>query len=665
MLAAEAITGWMSVPTIGRQFFTASTHLAFVRMLGGTATPNAVDLPWASVAGRLIPLAIAVWIAGAAGLRLFARTPLWTALDRWGRWSGAWGCAFAGWEAVAIVLQVTAPGRWDALWGAMAVVHASVCLGGLLATYAWLLTPVEEGGMRGTEPAVARGRIAIRGLAAAIVAYVAVYYFMNVRLYQNLFVPHGDSVMYEEHLWNLLHGKGFRSYLDQGLFLGEHIQVIHLAIIPAYLVWPSHLLLELAESTSLALGAWPVYRMVLRKTDSPGAAFRLAVAYLLYTPMHFLDIAADLKTFRPEAFGAPLLLWLLDRLDEFDVRGALAGVLLCLAVKEDLAVVLAPLGLWVAWNAWTAQQRDVRERPALGWIAGGLALAVGSVVYLWFATRVAMPWFRSGAEIHYASYFSKFGKTPEEIVRTMLGNPWLLGSELLGDSTWAYAAMLLAPAGFIALLSPTRLMVGAPLFGVLCLNELSRTPQHHFHAPLVAILFWATAGGLGALRPHWPARSTRFLWASHFVWTTALACNLFMDRSPLSVAFWDPAASDYWNTLYGPTKRAETVDLVVAQVPATARVASTDFIHPRFTHHARSYDYSDYRRAAAGYRDAVPDDTEFIVIDLDHAYSTVRKSSDIRELREQPDRWELLPDKTGGLFAILRRRASPTPTAQP
>jgi uncharacterized membrane protein len=69
--------------------------------------------------------------------------------------------------------------------------------------------------------------------------------------------------MYEEHIWNLLHGKGFRSFLDQGrLFLGEHVQVIHLAVIPLYLLWPSHVLLELCQSACLALGAIPVFRLL-------------------------------------------------------------------------------------------------------------------------------------------------------------------------------------------------------------------------------------------------------------------------------------------------------------------------------------------------------------------------------------------------------------------
>lgn len=63
----------------------------------------------------------------------------------------------------------------------------------------------------------------LRWVPVAIVACVVIFTTMNWQLYQGLLVPHGDSAMHEEHLWNITHGRGFRSYLDQGLFLGEHI----------------------------------------------------------------------------------------------------------------------------------------------------------------------------------------------------------------------------------------------------------------------------------------------------------------------------------------------------------------------------------------------------------------------------------------------------------
>jgi hypothetical protein len=94
-------------------------------------------------------------------------------------------------------------------------------------------------------------------------------------------------------------------------------------------------------------------------------------------------------------------------------------------------------------------------------------------------------------------------------------------------------------------------------------------------------------------------------------------------------------------------------------IPPSARVASTDYIHPRFTHFARSYDYSDYPRAVNNYKPGVPDDTDYIVIDTHGRYSEIQRPDAVREYRQHPDQWELLPDTTDGYFIILKRKRSP------
>jgi hypothetical protein len=85
-------------------------------------------------------------------------------------------------------------------------------------------------------------------------------------------------------------------------------------------------------------------------------------------------------------------------------------------------------------------------------------------------------------------------------------------------------------------------------------------------------------------------------------------------------------------------------------------VASTDFVHPRYTHFERSYDYSDYVRQVAGYADRVPDDTDYIVIDTQHPYSRVRSLNEVRELRTEPEKWEVIPNDSQGYFIVLKRK---------
>src|SRR5690606_29467389 len=176
--------------------------------------------------------------------------------------------------------------------------------------------------------------------------------------------------------------------------------------------WPSHVLLEWCESAALALGALPVFWMATRHTGSPRAGLLLAGSYLLSFPMQRLDISIDFKTFRPEAFGIPLLLFTLDALDRRQWKALLVWLVLTLLVKEDYALVLAPLGLWilfvVARDADGATDRAAPTDPPSKnppskkfWRWLGTGLVVFGAVYLVLAVKVIIPAFRAGNIVHY------------------------------------------------------------------------------------------------------------------------------------------------------------------------------------------------------------------------------------------------------------------------
>ena len=508
---------------------------------------------------------------------------------------------------------------------------------------------------------------------AAMVLYVVVFSTMNWKLYDALLIPHGDSAMYEEHLWNISHGKGFRSYLDQGLFLGEHVQVVHLLLLPLHLIWPSQTLLELCETIALACGAVPAFWMARRHTESTRTATLFAIAWLLYPAMQFLDIAIDLKTFRPTSFGVPAMLFAFDQMERGRWKTTLALFVLALSAKEDYALVLGPLGLWLAVDVWLSYRRT-EDRPRLervgelkrGLIRGGL-LAVGSVAYLLLVTRVVIPWFRGGDEVHYARYFAEFGDSLGEIIVNIVTDPALLLSQLATAASANYLLALLVPLMFLPLLSPSRFLVAVPILGLLCLNEIVKSdpyPRHHFQAPVLPVLFWAATAGAGrlhAIRWKWLGWMGHGLFpagVSSVALLLVLGClvgNVFQSISPVSLTFWDAESGKSWKA-YQMTERSERFAAVFEQIPMDARVASTDFVHTRFTHHERSYDYSGYLRKVAGYEDRVPDDTDYIVIDTSHRYSTIKRPEDVRELQREPQNWELIDDRTGGLFIILKRR---------
>ncbi|MFV0443359.1 MAG: DUF2079 domain-containing protein [Planctomycetaceae bacterium] len=685
-------------PLLSHPYASETLWQRIVEAFGGSVSLSASQrltamLPSGPLYATVWTVSLLLWAGGAVWLRRIGvgafnemllewgiRGWRWGLL--WGGWSAAWVASLLlGWTGGVVFLARSSP-LWMAvfinLWGAE-----------------WFALRRRAPAIRLAPPSDSAQKIR-QGWRAVWVAsglFALTFTAMNWGLWFNLQVPHGDSAMYEEHLWNLEHGKGFRSYLDQGLFLGEHIQVVHALLIPLHLLWPSQLLLEMCEAIALALTAIPVYRIALRHSGSPRAAAYLAMSVLLYFPLQYLDITIDLKTFRPNAFGVPLLLAAIDQLEVRKWRGMTVFAVLTLTAQEDFAIPLALIGFWLAIVGPRATPGEGDESESLAGnrrvrIIGGL-LCLASTAYLLFVMKVALPWFREGVTIHYASYFTRFGQTPGEILQNLILKPGLLWNELVDAPTFLYAMYLLAPLGFLPLLSPSRLLIAAPLFVLLCLNELAQDPPgpfHHFHASLLPILFWAAAAGLQRLRPRpSPSRTGQPRVCSGIQWNTAvcgarfalgsaLLGSLCYTLTPLGVRFWDAgrivaSRPTYWRSLYLPDERARAWAMVAPLIPMSAHVAATDFVHARLTHCTRSYDYSRYVRRVAGYEDRVPDDTDFIVIDLRHPYSRsvlgdVQSSSDVRELREHPDHWELLTSPQDPYFVVLKRR-TPAPAVDP
>ncbi|QDT92098.1 DUF2079 domain-containing protein [Gimesia algae] len=623
----------------------------------------------------LLISACGFWFAGALLISKIHGQPLTTALTDWGHRGFRWWLLPAAWEILRITTFILGWNSAEGLLLATSQFWFAISIAGWMATFASMIIPLQHNDPN-RDPAL-QSKVSIPFTAWLMMGiFTFIFTWMNWQLYNGLLIPHGDSAMYEEHLWNLSHGKGFRSYLDQGLFWGEHIQFIHLFLLPLYLIWPSHLTLELCETVALAAGAIPLYRMAVRHSSSTTAGKAMVAAYLCYFPLQFLDIAIDLKTFRPISFGVPVLLFALEALELKRWKTAAILLMLTLTAKEDFAIILGPLGLWIAWQQWCERKQlpDESKQSLLRTVGPGTVVSVFAVLYLLFVVKYAIPWFRSGAQVHYVGYFSNFGSTLGEVIKNILFNPGLLLGELFRPDTLIYFLALLVPLGLLPLLSPSRILVALPLFSLLCLNEIAHDPRHHFHAPIVPILCWATACAMGNIPKLLERHAPRFKksptsgqnFVIHFLWSSSLATAVFFSISPLGLVFWDSGSNWYWKRLYVPSERAEQFPKILAQIPPDSRVASTDFVHPRFTHFDRSYDYSNYLRKVNEYQSGVPADTDFIVIDTQHPYSQIKTPDQIPEYHDHPGHWELLPDQTEGYFIILKRKPeSPSSQNQP
>jgi len=297
---------------------------------------------------------------------------------------------------------------------------------------------------------------------------------------------------------------------------------------------------------------------------------------------------------------------------------------------------------------------------------------------------VVIPEFRGGEAVHYSRYFGDLGNSPGDLFRTALRSPGKILMQLISLRTLYYVLVLTVPLGLNPLRRPVYLIAGAATFVMLSLIQLGNSaaatdasgpaelppiPFHHFHAPLLPVLFWAAAASLRSHNPRtgrWRVGSARLsqwrttdgIGAARLAFFCAACTAVSGSMMPFGATFWSDVSAFGWRNLYVPGERAMAFPQVLAQLPTDARVASTDYVHTRLTHFERSYDYSGYLRAVNNYQPGVPADTDFIVIDTGHHYSEIRSIDQVRELKESPEQWEIIPNDSHGLFIVLKRRAA-------
>ena len=172
-------------------------------------------------ASILLKSVVMLFAVGTAAAKL-TRRPVIEVILRWAWLGWLWLCGLGGYEVFRVALQMC--GFFDAaeVLGIFAYYFSAISVAGCLA----MLVPAVRATGAGkpvATPAVPASSntdswsISRATLAAAAI-FSVVFTAMNWQIYNGLLLPHGDSAMYGEHLWNITHGKGFAAISIRGCF---------------------------------------------------------------------------------------------------------------------------------------------------------------------------------------------------------------------------------------------------------------------------------------------------------------------------------------------------------------------------------------------------------------------------------------------------------------
>jgi uncharacterized membrane protein len=373
-----------------------------------------------------------------------------------------------------------------------------------------------------------------------VLLYALYFSVRTVGVHNGLGTSAYDFGLYDQGIWLMSRGHSpFVTLMGRNLF-GDHSSFILVLLIPLYWVFSSTALLFVVQSIVVAIGALPVYWFSRQRLRSEPLAAAMAGVYLLHPSISW----TNLENFHPDAALGTLVAFAIWAAYAGKWRWYWVAVVLALSVKEDVAFVLAPLGLWVALKA-------DKKRGLITSLASLFTMALMFLVVMRSFTGVA---FRNSWRIPFGGIGG--------LLKTALTQPTKLISYLWSEDRPTYIWQMLAPVGFVFLYEPSLALVG---FVMLASNVVStfwyqHQIQYHYSIIIVPCIVMGTVWALGKFSR--PARK----WVSACIIATSLVCGYLWSPMPLA-----RTTTTSWNSQMPPVVAARES---ISQVPEDAVVAA-------------------------------------------------------------------------------------------
>ena len=404
-------------------------------------------------------------------------------------------------------------------------------------------------------------------LTLAIVAYT--WYFTSVTLdvHHGLGTSSYDLGLYDQGVWLMSRFKApFITLMGRNL-MGDHASFILVLLVPLYWLFPAVGTLLLVQSLVIALGAVPVFLLARKCLESEAMAFVLAGLYLLHPAVGW----TNRENFHPDCFLALFVGMAVYAAVEHKWRVYGVFVVLSLLVKEDVSLVVVPLGLWVG------MRRD--RRIGMATVVGSLAvMLVGMLVVMRGLTGVPT---RNAWRIPFAG--------PWGVVREVIARPGNVFQYFRSEYRPFYLWQMSFPTAFVFLRRPDISAISAVVLGTNVLSTFSYQHDIQYHYSLIAVpaLVVGTAYALAAF-----GHRTRRRLVGLVATTTVWSC-LMWGAVPLGSILTPGAKNPIGHHLpsYWPPSEPIAVAAreMIAAVPAGASVSTYHSLTPHLTRREQIY----------------------------------------------------------------------------
>jgi uncharacterized membrane protein len=398
-----------------------------------------------------------------------------------------------------------------------------------------------------------------RGAFVLAIAFVAAFFWLTARQYGSFRTRAPDVAMFDQAVWNTLHGRFLFSSIKNNSILAFHFSPLMALLSPLLLIWSDVRILFLAQTVGLAVTGLFLYQIVRLK--HPTVAPWFLAAFYLNPALH--EVA--LHEFRRVTLAAPFLALALYALYVRKRWLMVWGLVLALLLKEDIGLIVLMVGIYLL-----IFEREWR------W---GLPLAVGGGIWLIAMLLWVIPAFGT-SDYAQLGYFARWGDSFGDIAVDMLRDPLTLLQTMFDQSGLQALWRIFLPLGLVLpFLAADWLLIGLPTIAYMLMSNWP--PMHQlgdwYMAPVLPVLFAAVAVGLTRVS----SRRARWL-------TLGMLGTVMVGYRLFSFA---PLGGKYNPLFFELTAHHRLASEVVATVPPDARVAAQDAFVPHLAHREHIYRY--------------------------------------------------------------------------
>lgn len=286
-----------------------------------------------------------------------------------------------------------------------------------------------------------------------------------------------DLGIYAQVFSESAHGRLFHFTIHPHSYLGDHVELLIVGLLPVYWLCQSPLTLLLLQSLALGLGAWPLYQFCRRRLNERWS-LGVSLAYLLSPFVWNINF----YEFHLLPFAIPLLFFAILEYDRRRFKTFLVWIILALLVREDVALAVFGFGLLAWWE----------RRP---WRWRLLPMLFGAI---WFfcALKIAAVSGNLGS-YKFLKYYAWLGPDLMSIVANFFGHPWLVVQKLFRLTNVVFLIGLGLPFAFLFLRAGRWLIPYLALLLQLGLSGYAGDVALKIHYPSLFLPFLMTGAVVG------------------------------------------------------------------------------------------------------------------------------------------------------------------------